>query len=128
LAELVAALVGTLAPKPSKLQVEGSPTTLPAQVTTPMALILHELATNALKYGAWSTDHGYLTVTWRVEIEILHFRWREHDGPKIAPAMREGLGSSLIKQSLPGATVRHDLRADGLECEITLPLPTPDEI
>lgn len=132
LAELVAALVGTMAPKPSRLQVEGAPTTLPAQVTTPMALILHELATNALKYGAWSTDQGYLTINWKVEwkveIEILHFRWREHDGPKIAPAMREGLGSSLIRQSLPGATVRHDLRADGLECEITLPLTAPDAI
>jgi two-component sensor histidine kinase len=128
LAELVAALVGTLAPKPSKLQVEGAPTILPAQITTPMALILHELATNALKYGAWSQDHGYLTIKWRVESEILYFRWREHDGPTIAPAMREGLGSSLIRQSLPGATVRHELRADGLECEITLPLTVPDEI
>jgi two-component sensor histidine kinase len=128
LRELVTALVGTLAPKPSRLEVAGPPTTLPLQVTTPMALILHELATNALKYGAWFTDQGYLTVTWQVETKILHFRWREHDGPTIAPAMREGLGSGLIKQSLPGATVRHDLRADGLEREITLPLTVSDEI
>ena len=59
---------------------------------------------------------------WTTENDALIFRWREHDGPAIAPPMREGLGSTLIKSSIPGATVTHDLKADGLECEIRLPL------
>ncbi len=64
---------------------------------------------------SWSTNHG-----------ALDFRWREHDGPRIAPPMREGLGRTLIKSSLPGATTTHDLKADGLECEIRLPFaPSP---
>jgi len=50
------------------------------------------------------------------------FRWREHDGPAIAPPTREGLGHMLITRSLPGAAVTHDIKADGLECRIDLPL------
>jgi len=122
LPELVAALVTTLAPEPSRLKVEGPAMRLPADTTTPFALILHELATNALKYGAWSRDVGLVKLSWTTEGAALNFRWREHDGPVLAPPIREGLGSTLIRNSLPGATVTHDLKADGLECEISLPL------
>ena len=93
-----------------------------AQATTPFALILHELGTNALKYGAWSHDTGYVRTSWEARQEVLYFLWREHDGPAIAPPLHEGLGSTLIKNSLPGAVVSHDLKADGLECKIALPL------
>lgn len=120
--QLVHALVATLAPDPSRIQTEGEIVTLSAQATTPFALILHELGTNALKYGAWSGDSGLVKASWVVERETLHFRWREHDGPTIAPPLRQGLGTTLIKNSLPGAIVSHDLKADGLECKIQLPL------
>ncbi|MBK5197900.1 MAG: sensor histidine kinase [Methyloceanibacter sp.] len=122
LRELVAALVTTLAPEPSRLKVEGPAIHLPADATTPFALVLHELATNALKYGAWSGDAGFVKLSWSTEDGQLDFRWREHDGPLIAPPMREGLGRALISKSLPGAIVTHDLKADGLECKIRLPL------
>lgn len=122
LRELVTALVTPLAPDPSRLEVGGPAMRLPADTTTPFALILHELATNALKYGAWSQDAGLIKLSWVTEYAALNFRWREHDGPVVAPPMREGLGSTLIRKSLPGATVIHDLKADGLECQINLPL------
>ena len=111
----------TVAPDTNRLRVAGASFRLPPQVTTPFALILHELATNALKYGAWSHD-GHVAVTWRVEARKLLFEWRECDGPAIAPPMREGLGSALIKSGLPNATVQHELKRDGLECRICLPL------
>ncbi|MGI8724951.1 MAG: sensor histidine kinase [Methyloceanibacter sp.] len=120
--ELVGALVATLAPDPTRLKAEGAAVTLSAQATTPFALILHELGTNALKYGAWSHDTGHVKTSWEVRQEILYFQWREHDGPAIAPPLHAGLGSTLIKNSLPGAIVSHDLKADGLECTIQLPL------
>jgi two-component sensor histidine kinase len=119
---LTVALVTTLAPNPSRLKIDGPPTRLPADSATPFALVLHELATNALKYGAWSSDSGVVTVVWTKESAVLLFVWREHDGPAIAPPAREGLGRTLISRSLPGATVTHDLKADGLECRINLPL------
>ena len=119
---LVSALVVTLAPDASRLEAEGDQARLSPQVTTPFALILHELATNALKYGAWSHDRGIVKASWSLGAGTLHFRWREHDGPAISPPMHEGLGRTLIKNSLPGAVVSHDLKADGLECTIELPL------
>lgn len=122
--ELVGALVATLAPDASRLKAEGAIVTLSPQATTPFALILHELGTNFLKYGAWSHDSGHVKDSWEVRQEILYFQWREHDGPAIAPALRAGLGTILIKNSLPGATVSHDLKADGLECTIQLPSKT----
>lgn len=119
--QLVRALVVTLAPDPSRLKVDGPQVRLPADAATPFALILHELGTNAIKYGSWSSDSGYVAVSWTLQNEALLFRWREHDGPAVAPPPREGLGSALIKQGLPTASVTHELMADGLECQITLP-------
>lgn len=119
---LTAALVTTLAPHPSRLEIDGPPTQLPADTATPFALVLHELATNALKYGAWSAEAGVVKVSWTKERVVLLFRWREHDGPAIAPPTREGLGHLLITRSLPGAALTHDIKADGLECRIDLPL------
>ena len=123
LTSLLKSLVQPVAPKPARLEMEGPPMLMPAESTTPFALILHELATNALKYGAWSVNAGIVIITWKREEDELVFRWRERDGPAIAPPLREGLGSSLIKSSLPGAKVAHDLKADGLECQIRLPYP-----
>ena len=122
LTELIEALVRTVTPEPSRLQVSGTSVRLPPEATTPFALILHELGTNAIKYGAWSGDTGTVVVSFTVEGARLFFEWREIDGPAIAPEMREGLGSALIKSGLPTATVAHDLTPTGLHCRITLPL------
>jgi two-component sensor histidine kinase len=122
LRELVSALVTTLAPHPSRLAAAGATVQLPADVTTPFALVLHELGTNALKYGAWSHETGEVILQWDVQSSVLQFNWREHNGPTVGPAVREGLGSALIKRSLPGASVTHEIKPDGLECDIKLPL------
>ena len=124
LSGLIDALVRTVSPQPSRLQVSGTPVRMPAEATTPFALILHELGTNAIKYGAWSGDTGTVVISFKVEGARLFFEWREIDGPAIAPEMREGLGSALIKSGLPTATVVHDLTPTGLHCRITLPLST----
>ena len=122
LQELVQKLASSLAPSPSRMRVEGRPFRLPVDSTTAMALILHELATNALKYGAWSRESGMVHVTWTANTELFRFIWREHDGPRLAPPVREGLGRKLIKTSLSGARVDHSFNPDGLECQIELPL------
>jgi two-component sensor histidine kinase len=123
LTELVEKLASSLAPSPSKIRVEGHPLRLTPDTTTPFALILHELATNALKYGAWAQERGWVHVSWSATSDdLLQFKWREHDGPILAPPVREGLGRKLIKSSLPGARVEHSFKPDGLQCEIDLPL------
>jgi two-component sensor histidine kinase len=123
LTELVEKLASSLAPSLSRIRVEGQSLRLTVNTTTPFALILHELATNALKYGAWAQERGWVAVSWSATSDdLLRFRWREHDGPILAPPVREGLGRKLIKSSLPGARVEHSFKPDGLQCEIDLPL------
>lgn len=127
MSELVKVLVNPLSPDPSRLFVDGTPVTLPSFATTPFALILHELATNALKHGAWSPEGGRVDIRWRAEreeeaYENLVFDWSERGGPSVSNPDREGLGSSLIKHGLPEARVDHQLRSSGLKCRIVLPL------
>jgi len=111
LKELVEKLTSSLAPSPSRIKVEGHSLRLTVNTTTPFALILHELATNALKYGAWAQERGWVHVSWSATSDdLLQFRWREHDGPILAPPVREGLGRKLIKSSLPGEIGRASCR------------------
>ena len=120
-ASLSKTMLANLAPGPDKLLLSGPPAVLPADVTTPFALVLHELGTNSLKYGAWS-DNGRVEASWAAADGMLTFNWQELDGPHVAPPIREGLGSALIKRGLPTATVEHDLKPEGLQCRIELPL------
>ncbi|MGH1570534.1 PAS domain-containing protein [Methylobacterium sp. P31] len=98
------------------------------------ALALHELATNAVKYGAFSQGQGRLTVRWRVERAAedgrpwLHVDWREHDvampGEGALPE-RAGSGRELIERALPyqlGARTTYVMEADGVHCTIALPV------
>lgn len=66
-----------------------------------IALAVHELATNALKYGALSVPEGFVEIEWGVEGDQFHFLWREHDGPVVTEPARKGFGSRLILQVLP---------------------------
>jgi two-component sensor histidine kinase len=119
---LVSELVKPMAPTPSRLRADGPDIAVPSETTTPFALVLHELATNALKHGAWSSETGSVSVSWRNEREQLAFEWREHDGPAVAPPSRQGLGTTLVMMGLRSAKVDYDLRPDGLQCRIRLPL------
>lgn len=97
------------------------------------ALALHELTTNAVKYGALSSPDGHLTVAWRLIVDgeaRLRVEWRE-EGVRMgdgngAPA-RVGYGRELIEQALPfqlRAETSYELGADGVRCTITLPIST----
>jgi len=114
-------VLGPIAPAPDKLNLRGPPVHLPIAATTPFALVLHELATNATKYGAWSTE-GYVTISWQAQNGTLVINWQEIGGPSVAPPVRKGLGTPLIKSALPGAKVDFDFQLEGAVCRITLPL------
>ena len=90
-----------------------------------LALALHELATNALKYGALSVDGGLVAFDWSVEERTLVLRWRESGGPPVAPPSRRGFGVRLIEDGVTrevGGRAAIDYRPDGLVCELRLPL------
>ena len=87
-----------------------------------MALALHELATNALKYGSLSSDRGAVSITWTVdEYGALIFVWRESGGPKVTPPERQGFGTLLIRtalaQDFQGA-VQLDYPQSGVVCTL----------
>ena len=91
-----------------------------------IALSLHELAINATKYGALSVPEGNVHVQWsRVAGGRLVLRWTETGGPRVEPPKRRGFGTRVIedgiRRQLKG-DMRFDWRAEGLVCEITLPM------
>src|SRR3954451_752543 len=77
---------------------------LPAELAVPIAMAIHELTTNAAKYGAFSTPRGWLEVEWDVRgvggARTLQLCWTERDGPAVEPPSRKGFGSSLIQRLL----------------------------
>jgi two-component sensor histidine kinase len=90
-----------------------------------LALAIHELATNAAKYGALSVDDGRVKLTWSVSDETLDLIWRESGGPPVVAPTRRGLGSALITKNLESSfsgTVQVDYRTEGLECRLRAPL------
>ena len=111
-----------------RVVIDGPDVLLPSKIAELLGLAVHELATNAVKYGAFKIPDGRLDVTWRLaDDRTLDFRWRERGVPTVAVgSLREGFGRELLEKVLPyqlGATTVFDLRGGGLSCEITLRLP-----
>ncbi|WP_205824934.1 PAS domain-containing protein [Methylobacterium terricola] len=109
----------------TRIRLDGPDLTLQPQVAVALALALHELATNAAKYGSLSNDAGRVEVSWQVQGEgngegaeaRFRLEWREQGGPPVAPPTRRGFGSTLIERSLRsyfGGTAGIDYRPDGL--------------
>lgn len=132
-AELHALLTRTMAPYAtaagaSRVSLEGPPVQLLPSTALSLALAIHELATNAAKYGALSLPAGRVAVDWSVvtgpEGQTLNMTWREHDGPPVTPPREFGFGSRLLQGlgTQPGGSVRHEFLPDGVVCAISLPL------
>ena len=111
-----------------RISWSGPTVTLDAQPALHLALVLHELGTNARKHGALSIPQGRVAVRWQVQSHngrTLQLNWREAGGPPVSAPKSQGFGSVLIEQSLRA----HDGEAKvtyaegGLTCQISLPLP-----
>jgi two-component sensor histidine kinase len=86
-----------------------------------LSMALHELATNAAKYGALSNPDGRVRVAWRVEGGRLHLEWRESGGPEVSPPQRRGFGTRLLQDGLMrefAGRTQLDYAPDGVRCEI----------
>jgi two-component system CheB/CheR fusion protein len=113
---------------PEVIEVEGESVPLTANQGLGLSLILHELGTNAAKYGALSQSRGRVHVSWHVENDDqrrLHLRWEERDGPPVEAPSRRGFGTRLVEractQELQGESELNYTR-EGLRCEIAFPL------
>lgn len=108
-----------------RIELEGPPVALDNRSGPALALVLHEMATNAVKYGALSVDAGHLRVGWSIdEAGCCHIDWTELGGPEVSPPEHEGFGSTLIRRSIPfelrGEAVV-EYRPEGVHARFTLP-------
>ena len=107
------------------IELEGPAVSLPPDIATPFGLVLHELAANALKYGALSSPAGSLRLQWAFRGDgpekEFRFTWREAGGPTPALSSKEGFGTWLIRNGLPEARVALEFPEDGAICTIAMP-------
>jgi len=109
-----------------RVRISGGPVFVPADLATPFALVFHELATNAAKYGAFSQRTGTVDLDWnldrRNEQLFLTVTWRERGAPQTSEPIIKGFGSELIERAIPNADVRREFASDGVTYTITVPL------
>jgi two-component sensor histidine kinase len=111
----------------SRLCLRGDAQLIPPRAAVPLGLALHELATNAAKYGALSTDRGRVELEWWTEDRDdgprLRIRWREFDGPEVSGPLRRGFGTELLDGMMRrGAEPVLDFARTGLSCSFDLPI------
>jgi len=108
----------------SQIVASGPDVHLDATAVPKMAMILHELGTNSLKYGALSKPEGSVAVAWTLGKQGLELRWTERGGPAVTGPVRRGFGTRLIEASVRGAggDAVMTVEAAGVRWEITFPL------
>lgn len=127
LEDLVRAELTANAVRESQFDITGPPLRLATRAAETMGLTLHELTTNALKFGALAAPDGHIAVSWSVEDSPARLRWRwiESGVSVLQVAQRRGFGRELIERVLPyelGATTIFTIAPGGVHCEIDLPL------
>ena len=108
----------------SRVWLRGAPTRLPPRPAVTLALVLHELATNAAKYGALSVPQGRLAISWQTGGRDLTIDWIESGGPPVKPPSRQGFGGKLFQSALAPyhGRVHCEFEPIGLRCRISLTL------
>jgi PAS domain S-box-containing protein len=96
-----------------RFAIDGPQVTLSSAVSGALMMALHELATNAVKYGALSTETGCVSIKWTVEGERFQFVWHETNGPRVAAPKRRGFGARMIERAL-SATVQGEAKIEYL--------------
>ena len=126
LESIAKAAVAVLSTKSSQVEVKGPRVILTEQYAGALTLVLHELATNAVKYGALSVPSGKVSLTWHAETidgqRSIHLRWSESGGPEVSRPAVSGFGTRLISTVMPKSRVAFDYAPGGLRCAIAFPL------
>ena len=120
---------GVAGGRAERFVITGVNVRLPPKATLTLAIAFHELATNAVKYGAFSNEAGSILISWSVEPapigERLIICWQEKGGPPVTPPARKGFGSWVIERGLAHeleGRVTLEYRPDGVVCTIDIPL------
>lgn len=136
-ASLMAVLENELAPfrdEEDRFEIDGPDVDLSPRYVLALGMTLHELTTNAVKYGALSTEAGRVDIAWRLVvgdtgIRRLRMEWREAGGPAVEEPRKRGFGTRLITGGISrelGGLVRLEFVPSGLRCTMEVPLDEPD--
>jgi two-component sensor histidine kinase len=111
-----------------RFRIHGPAIEIGSKAALSLTLMMHELITNATKYGALATPEGSIAIDWTISgdpISQLSLAWRESGGPPVTAPTRRGFGTQLIERALAsdvGATIELDYQPSGLECRLKAPL------
>jgi two-component sensor histidine kinase len=118
----------------ARIQLAGPSVDLSSELAVPIGMAIHELTTNAAKYGALSTRDGRVAITWDLQpggpAGTLHFTWVERGGPTVSPPKRQGFGSRLLQRVLTAqvrAEVTMEYPPDGFCLTMLAPLPVRND-
>ena len=116
----------------NRIKMRGPEVKLPPDLALPFGMAIHEMTTNAVKYGALSDLGGVVRIDWDLVVEDqqqkLQFAWVERNGPAVEVPTRKGFGSRLLDRVLTAqihAEVTTDYRPEGLQIHLVVPLPDP---
>lgn len=113
-----------LAPYAGHFHVDGAAVVLPQHLLTSLVLLVHELATNSLKHGAFSRESGHVALRWTEAPDAVALEWQESGGPEIVtPPDDKGFGSGMLKSiaAMSGWTIQRDWPPNGLRVRIAMP-------
>ncbi|GAA4023144.1 hypothetical protein GCM10022280_24810 [Sphingomonas swuensis] len=119
----------TVRSEDERLTLDGGDILVSPKVSVSIAMAIHELATNALKYGSLSNETGKVEVRWKNEDGRLRLSWKERGGPVVHEPERRGFGSRMIERGLSaelGGSVVIHFEPDGVLCEVNAPMPVDD--
>ena len=132
LGELIANQIAPFSPRDTRrLTLSGPEVRLNMQAAQIIGMALHELSTNAVKYGAFAGDDGTLSVRWHIAGEKLHWIWRETVARALPEASRVGFGTTVLKTMVArslDAEVERIGHADGIEWRFAVPLASIDPV
>lgn len=123
--QIIAVATAPHHPGDGRLAMEGPALALEPKTAVALGLAVHELATNAVKYGALSTADGRVDVRWTADDGVLRLTWRESGGPPVKRPRQKGFGVRMLEQGLAGelgGAVRVEFRPEGLVCAMEAPL------
>lgn len=119
---------------PGRISLDGEPCRLPAEAAHYVGMAIHELGSNAVKYGALSTEAGRVDIAWRLHADdSFELDWSEHGGVPVAvdgPPMRPGFGSTILRSLTPkavGGSARYTFDPEGVRWTLTAPLGRQDD-
>ncbi len=114
--------------RPDRIRLKGPACSLSPAQAQAMGMALHELATNAAKYGGLSSREGSVEISWTCQDGQLDLQWSEHGGPPVKAPRRKGLGSRILERAFDhpiGGEVTREWPAEGHRCRIRVPLSAP---